>query len=351
MPVTTDAAPAVASAVASAPAAGTPASGASSPGPLKVSIQELIHPKFKPVATGGDRSPPATSPAATAGTPVTAVAGETPVTAGRETAKLDEKKADPVADALASLTKQDREVKRERDKIKADRAGLEEKARHGETVTKARELFKAGDYAGALSLIDPEMNLDAVSLALLEQLSSRDQKPLSQADVEAIAKKKVDDDAAEKQKKVEEESKKRLEKANASYLDACVEIYKTNATKFPLVTVIELQREDFDARIIRYATGQHREGNGVPTPDQVLEHFEKKLEAELKAAGYSRAEIREIKQATAAQGASAAPIVAGPAAKNTGGAEGAPAKRPTLAEEREKVRAALRAADAARKAG
>lgn len=348
MPVTANAAPAATTAAPSA------ATATSSPGPLKVSIQEILHPKFKPtLPVAQPAASPAAAAAPAAGASTVGGAGEAsaPVSTEQAAAELDRKTTDPVADALASLTKQDREVKRERDKIKADRAGLEEKAKHGETVTKARELFKAGDYAGALSLIDPEMNLDAVSLALLEQLSSRDAKPLSQADVEAIAKKKVDDDAAEKQKKVEEESKKRLEKANASYLDACVEIYKTNATKFPLVTAIELQREDFDARIIRYATGQHREGNGVPAPDQVLEYFEKKLEAELKAAGYSRAEIREIKQATAAQGASAAPIVAGPAAKNTGGAEGAPAKRPTLAEKREKVRASLRAADAARKAG
>lgn len=210
---------------------------------------------------------------------------------------------DPIANAMAELNKMRREVAKAKDTVAAREKEHADKIALAETMGKARAAVASKDFATALQLLAGEgFDLDEASVLLIEQANARDAKPLTQADIERIAAEKVKAErdaahAAETAKRTAE-----FEQSKQLYGTACVDAFKADPTKFPLLASRGIDGD----RVIEWALSQAaKNGNRVaPTPGEALAHFEAQyvaqFEREAKAMGYTKAEIAAAKAEVAA---------------------------------------------------
>jgi hypothetical protein len=354
------AAPSAAPAPAGAPSAPAPAPAATAPAaPVlgELAAKPSLRPQFVPppaeaVATTAPGAP-VTTPAADKGKELP-TAAEVVAEAGKAT-KTETPAATPEADeiaaSLAALNRETRAARAAREKAEQEVAKLGDKVTQAEQLGKVRDSLKAKDVVGALRALDPDLNVDEAILTLLEQAKAADAQPLSQADIEKIAVAKFEEQQKAAAAAAEAENKAKIERANASYVDACGAEFQAAAGEFKLIGVLGVSKE----KILEYTTQCWQKDRSVPFAVDTLKHFEAQYEEDLKRAGYTRAQIAQVAagvQPTAAPAPVAAPAatgaIVGAAASDTGGAPSTPAKPQTLAEKIAARRAAIIQATEAR---
>jgi chromosome segregation protein len=253
---------------------------------------------------------------------------------------------DDIAASLAALNRETRAARAARERAESELAKVGDKVTQAEQLAAVRESMKAKDYVAALKALDPDLSVDEAILTLLEQAKATDAQPLSQADIERIALAKVEAHQKAAQAAAEAETKARVDQASASYVGACAAEFQAAAGEFALIGALGVSAD----KIRDYATECYQRDRSVPSPAETLRHFEAQYESALKRAGYSRAQIAEMKTGaqptpaaatTPAAPAPAAGAIVGAAASDTGGAPSTPAKPQTLAEKIAARRAAI----------
>ena len=262
------------------------------------------------------------------------------------------KERDEIAESLAALNRELRSAKSERDKYKGESAKLAERVTLAEVTEKASAAIKSKDFVTALRTLDPDLSVDEAIVTLLEQAAALDQKPMSQADIEKMVAAKIEADKKESEEKAKaaEEAAKRanadaLELSTRNYLVAVGAEQQTGA--FPLVNAHSTTEEEVEAlekMIRRHTQERFAESREIPTPRQSLEWLERKFEADLKAVGYTKAQIAEIKADAAADGKAKATGTV-PTADTLGAAPPPPekGKRESMKEYDARVKAQFRA--------
>ena len=330
---TTPATPATTSAPAHAPAApAQPVAASSAKGDAKAAPAAQTPASASAIAPGA-------KPAQGAGTPApgadAAKQASQPADAKPEPAKPAAPEKDEVAETMARLNREQREMG---DKVKL-----------GEAMVAAREALGKKDFLGALTTLAGEAGLDPdeAAVLLLEQASSREKPPLTEEQARKVAEKAFED----KQKAAQEEAQKREEAEIAQgkqlYGNACAEIYKANAAQFPLISAYGLSDEEIFGWVI---PEMKRQRGNPPLPQQTLEHFEKqhfsRFEKAAAKLGYVKAAPHPAAPAQQ-PGAKSATAAATPAivpAADTGGNVSEPKKtRETIAEYNKRVREQFRA--------
>jgi hypothetical protein len=261
---------------------------------------------------------------------------------------------DDIAASLAALNRETRAARAAKERAEAELAKVGDKVTQAEQLGKVRESMKAKDYVSALKALDPDLSVDEAILTLLEQAKATDAQPLSQADIERIAVAKFEEQQKSAQAAAEAENTARIKQANVSYANACAAEFEAAAGEFALIGALGVG----DDKISEYATECYQRDRSVPSPIETLRHFEAQYEASLKRAGYTKAQIAEVKaggQPTPAAtptapavDAPAAGAIVGAAASDTGGAPSTPAKPQSLAEKIAARRAAIVQASQAR---
>lgn len=200
---------------------------------------------------------------------------------------------DEVAETMARLNREQREVSAAKKKLEASHKELGEKAKMGEALLSAREALGKKDFLGALMTLAGEAGLDAdeAAVLLLEQANGREKPPLT----EEQARKLASEEFEAKQKAAKEEAEKQaaanIEKGKQVYGNACVQIYKADPTKHPLLSIYGLDESAMFDWV--FAEMKRNQGN-APAPVQTLEHFEGQhvanFEKAAKALGWVKAQ-------------------------------------------------------------
>lgn len=264
-----------------------------------------------------------------------------------EAAPAEKPEADEIAASLAELNREIRAAKAERERAKGELAKVADRVAVADHMDKVKAAIKARDFVTALKSIDPDLSVDEAILTLLEQAKATDAQPLTQADIERITAAKIEEQKkadAERVRLEQEQAIKaqaeKLESATKTYLVACGKEQETGA--FPLVnahSTSEEQVEALEKMIRRHATEEYARSKEVPSPKATLEWLERKLEADMKAAGYTKAEIDEAK------GDPAKPLQTAPVPDTKGGTREPTKqeKRESMAEYDKRIKAQLRA--------
>lgn len=251
---------------------------------------------------------------------------------------------DEIAAALANLNREVRAARAAKENHEKELARVGDKVAAAERLEKARAALKSKDYISALTELDPEANVDEAILTLIDQAKAKDAQPLSQEQIQALARKEFEAQQKAAQEKKEAADKAIMERSTDMYMDACDREFSSD--KFPLIAQWGLSREEVE----KYTLDKFKSERVIPSPEDTLKHFESRHEAKVTAAGYTKAQIAAMKEgATPAEAVAANPTKAQtPTApvSDTRGAVSEPSKtekRETMKEYDARIKAQLRA--------
>ena len=170
-------------------------------------------------------------------------------------------------------------------------------------------------------------------------LKKNDNPALTEKDVDARAK----EIAAAEFKRLQEESaktqqqqfSKAMEDARGLYINKVAQTFEAAKAKFPAIAALGLSSGDINAHLEAEFNGKSR----VPTPDEVLAHFESIKRKQIEAAGYSPKTVEAPKADAPPKAAKT--ITAGWQNGSDPGKNDGPRPSQTLKESREEIRKKL----------
>jgi len=285
------AAPAVPAAAPPIAAPAPPAEAPAAEKPLAASVADILanSRKGKQAKAEATRDPKAPAPSASKDTkqaaeppkkpPVTAA----PVVVAKPDAGAPEGDAE-TAKRLARIAKAEDAARGVLKQAEAAKPALE-------AHQKWEAAFTADPAAAIISKLKPDQ-IDAVWWKLNEHVlaSAGPPKPKDPAELaKEAARSELERIERERAEATTAGEAKRMEEAATAYFSATAQVFDASPAKWPVVAARGARGRGLTPGDIQaYTTDQHRKTGKVPSPAEVLDHFETEYRAEIEAAGYTR---------------------------------------------------------------
>lgn len=199
-----------------------------------------------------------------------------------EPASKDSATADPL-EGDSKLALRLARIAKEKEAVRARDAKLKE--REGDLAK--FDAFKAARTAGkridALKALfdEGEITTDLFNELTDHVLASEPAKPQTEDDK---IKAKVDEALTAKEKAAEEAAQNRRKEIQETYTGAVAKVFEGEAKRWPLIASRGVEAGDIHS----YVEAEFKRSGQVPSPEAVLDHFQRSYEADLEAAGYTR---------------------------------------------------------------